>query len=279
MNDKLLNELSCLLNDKIIQAETIAAGQNETARIELANGEQYFAKYTSQSQVNFEQTILEILSAYKINGFDFPKLHNTLRPQSGNKCFLVTSFIQSHPVTTELLLAHFSELIDALVALHKLPHDTFSQLDVIWPLNLIASEALQISLFEKSQHDAATLVINNYQQALEFIRDNEQSTLLAVNHGDLSVDNLLFSDHKFALIDWEYAKVTDVRWDLATIAVEFQLSSQMYQQLCQQYAVKRSLSVVSFIEVAMKWRDIYRFISLHWAINYNQPIEKYLIQT
>ncbi|RXJ87019.1 choline/ethanolamine kinase family protein, partial [Arcobacter sp. CECT 8985] len=58
----------------------------------------------------------------------------------------------------------------------------------------------------------------------------------ALCHHDLNTKNIIFTNnHKIKVIDWEYAGVNDIYFDLATICVEFNLSKQKEQFLLEKY--------------------------------------------
>jgi len=58
---------------------------------------------------------------------------------------------------------------------------------------------------------------------------------LALTHNDLNPKNLIFTKDHLYLIDFEYAGVNDIYFDLASICVEFELNTTMQNRFLKLY--------------------------------------------
>lgn len=58
---------------------------------------------------------------------------------------------------------------------------------------------------------------------------------LVLCHNDLNPKNILFSEQKITLIDWEYAGLNDRYFDLASASVEFKMNESEEKLFCETY--------------------------------------------
>lgn len=65
---------------------------------------------------------------------------------------------------------------------------------------------------------------------------------LGLCHNDLTLDNILISSQRPLLIDFDYAKVGDVFFDLAALSHTFKLNESERLKLIEQYAKQNTLS-------------------------------------
>jgi tRNA A-37 threonylcarbamoyl transferase component Bud32 len=80
------------------------------------------------------------------------------------------------------------------------------------------------------------------------------------SHNDLTTNNLLFSDDKIYLIDFEYAQSNDRYFDLASLCVEFSLDEVQTKLLMDSYFE----SGLYHIEKLKAYQVIYKAISDEW---------------
>ena len=87
---------------------------------------------------------------------------------------------------------------------------------------------------------------------------------LALTHNDLNPKNLIFTKDHLYLIDFEYAGVNDIYFDLASICVEFDLDSQKERYFLRQYFKDK---IVNYDKLKL-FKKIYR-LSLHYWFTKN----------
>ncbi|GHB78949.1 hypothetical protein GCM10008107_30640 [Psychrosphaera saromensis] len=178
---------------------------------------------------------------------------------------LITSKLDGIPLTKLSLASRFSLICKSLAYLHQLievtqlPSIIVRSLDHELPIN---------------SNDVESCYLAQFNQAKAKIDEN--LSILGLVHGDLSSGNILVTDSTIGIIDWEYANVRDCRWDLATVAVEFELNSGEFNKLCDLYLKQRGLHEDSFIDVAKSWAVVYAVTCLSWAKKNNQKTNRYL---
>lgn len=191
---------------------------------------------------------------------------------------LITSKLDGKPLTKTNLITHLSLINKVLVYVHNLVMEENLPSQIAQP----TTQKLPIKI---NDVDCA------YQE--QFIKADinidKNKAVLAFIHGDLSAGNVLFNDHSkngekynglinIGLIDWEYASVRDCRWDLATLAVEFELNINEFEMLCRNYFNQREIKDVvesEFITVAHSWLVVYAITCLSWAKEHDQDTNRY----
>jgi thiamine kinase-like enzyme len=178
---------------------------------------------------------------------------------------LITSKLDGTQLTKSSLISRFPLVCKILVYLHqlvevtKLPSIIVYSLDYELPISSDDVEGCYLELFNQAK-------IN--------IADN--ISIIGFIHGDLSMGNILVTNSSIGIVDWEYANVRDCRWDLATIAVEFELNSDEFNNLCDVYLKQKGLQEDNFIDVAKSWAVIYAITCLSWAKKNNQQTNRYM---
>lgn len=178
---------------------------------------------------------------------------------------LVTSKLDGFHLTKLSLLEQLPLVCKVLVYIHRLIEVTHLPNIIVQSLNY----ELPCDI-----NDVAPAYKNVFQQAKDNIKNNV--AILSFIHGDLSDGNILASDLTIGLVDWEYATVRDGRWDLATLAVEFELNAKEFSGLCEVYLKQRDLQEKSFTSVAQSWSVIYALTCLSWAQKNNQETNRYI---
>jgi aminoglycoside phosphotransferase (APT) family kinase protein len=103
------------------------------------------------------------------------------------------------------------------------------------------------------------------KKALELLQKYKTDNVVC--HNDLNPKNILFSDRKVILIDWEYAGMNDRYFDLASISIEFKLNRQEEKLFLQGYFGKNR---------KIKWRKlkaykvIYETLCKQWFEAFHQ---------
>ena len=96
------------------------------------------------------------------------------------------------------------------------------------------------------------------KQALQVIQNYSKEYV--TSHNDLTKNNLLFSDDKIYLIDFEYAQSNDRYFDLASLCVEFALDKHQTKLLMDSYFESTSYH----IDKLQAYQVIYQAISDEW---------------
>ena len=86
------------------------------------------------------------------------------------------------------------------------------------------------------------------------------SPQLALCHHDLTPHNLLWNHHEPTLIDFEYAGIGDVCFDLAAVCVEFQLE----RESCSVFLLEYFGAAACPGEKLSAWETLYRALRRQW---------------
>ncbi|WP_164968116.1 choline/ethanolamine kinase family protein [Arcobacter sp. CECT 8986] len=88
---------------------------------------------------------------------------------------------------------------------------------------------------------------------------------LALCHHDLNTKNIIFSKkNRIKIIDWEYAGVNDIFFDLATICVEYNLSKKKERLLLKYYFNKNTQSKYQKL---LSYKKVYKLLCFLWFRN------------
>ena len=83
---------------------------------------------------------------------------------------------------------------------------------------------------------------------------------LALTHNDLNPKNLIFTKDRLYLIDFEYAGVNDIYFDLASICVEFRLNKIEQKKFLSYYFVNQN----SNLKKLQLYKEIYQAGVDYW---------------
>ena len=257
------------LIDSISAFQTIQKGRAQTCFFTLHNGVELFAKQNDSDVINREINALSFLAQYQpLPSFFYPELFNT----DGN-C-LLTVKLEGLPLIDNLSLAIEEQgLVTALAQLHSINVCNFTDSSPKFEYPSISS--LRIA-FEKFgvQVDIREKLLNRLKAVS--VELQEITECLGFNHGDLTADNVLFHEGKSVFLDWEFASIRDVRWDLATVCEEFDLTSAQATQFVKDYIGLRAELGSDFIQGVEYWRFIYLATCFIWSVEQAYKSEEYL---
>ncbi|MGB3752088.1 MAG: choline/ethanolamine kinase family protein [Arcobacteraceae bacterium] len=84
---------------------------------------------------------------------------------------------------------------------------------------------------------------------------------LVLSHHDLNAKNIIFTKNSIKIIDWEYAGINDLFFDLASVCCEFNLSTQQQKLLLNTYFKKTAKKDMSKLK---SYTIIYKNLCLLW---------------
>jgi len=94
---------------------------------------------------------------------------------------------------------------------------------------------------------------------------------LVLTHCDLNPKNILFTKNSIKIIDWEYARINDLFFDLASLCCEFNLSKREEQLLLKTYFKKTTPLQIHKLN---SYKIIYKNLCLLWFKSLNIQINK-----
>ncbi len=123
---------------------------------------------------------------------------------------------------TKLEKKHLKALIKSIKKLHQIPlnkkyKDNLQELKDNF-------KSYKLSLKDKKNHKQIKKGIKEIKKLKKYPFQK------VICHYDLNTKNIIFKKDKVIFIDWEYARVSDIFFDLASICIEFKLNRKT--QLC-----------------------------------------------
>jgi len=283
-SDDWLNNLPASHAD-YLSYEKITLGRHPSAFLVYKN-ETKFIKKIPQSTQEIECSVLMWLDQLQLSSESLFKVPAELRlPKpdllSSRTDLLITSKLNGKGLTKTNFIAHLSLINKALIYIHNLVNADNLPSQIAQPIKQkLPIEIKDVDCAYHEQFMKAETNIDKSQSVLAFV------------HGDLSAGNILFNDNNnlansglinIGLVDWEYATVRDCRWDLATLAIEFELNTDEFMALCRNYLMQRRKVIDSqevieseFIQVAQSWLVVYAITCLSWAKQYDQDTNRYI---
>lgn len=257
------------LAQSVTAFDLIQQGRAQTCFLKLEQELEIFAKQSDQSLIRSEVNTLTFLAKQgEFNAFSYPELFG-----SEHNC-LFTKKVNGTPLIDELDLAIPEQsLAIALVELHNIDATHFSTLGEPFELPEVEELNRALKLFDV-QPNITEKLLSNLSVARTQIQKNKP--YLGFIHGDLTPDNILLLDSKPAFLDWEFASVRDVRWDLATICEEFNLTRSQRELFVDNYLALQPEYKNDFLAGVKHWRSIYLVTCFIWSVEQDFKSAEYL---
>lgn len=254
-NEVASNELSPDIGQQIKRLTKVAHGHQQTMACELKDGRNAFVK--SNRECCYEAKVLSSLAA-------MPDVYvpEVIAYSSEPPTLLLEAIDGVHLESTELT-EHLQNIAEAMFAFHRC-----SIPDYVHRVSI--ADYLQQQPFEQLPLEQRTKVLDKLDE-LKLYRFSTESQVWL--HGDLNKFNVLWDGNRFCFIDWEYSFAGDERWDLASIAIEYELTAECTKDLLQAYAKASNNSKVD--ADFDKWRLAYVLICLGWSLANDQPYDTY----
>ena len=200
--------------------------------------------------------------------FSYPKVFH-----SGSD-YLLTIKEKGTPIVDSLEIAIKKRgLAKALVQMHKTEPTHFIESYPNFELPSASSLVHALEKFDVDR-DSVDKLLRNLKNVVTKLRKIDKYS--GFTHGDLTPDNILFDEGKPVFLDWEFASVRDVRWDLATICEEFNLSPKQINQLVNDYLELMPELEQNFTIGLECWRFIYLVTCFIWSVEQAYKSTEYL---
>jgi len=80
----------------------------------------------------------------------------------------------------------------------------------------------------------------------------------ALGHNDLHAKNIIFSKNSIKLIDWEYARYSDIYFDLVSIIIEYKLNRKDRTTFLKSYLGKRRINHKKIKAFTLIYKELWR---------------------
>lgn len=261
------------LPESLVQSVTafdsVQQGRAQTCFLTLNHGTEIFAKQSHERLIRSEVNTLTFLAKQgEFTDFFYPELF-----RAEHNC-LFTKKVRGTPLIDNLdSVIRGKSLSLALAQLHNIDTRSFSAPDDAFepPNSEELSNALKLLDIQpiKAQRLLDQLSVANTQV-------QQHKPYLGFIHGDLTPDNILLFDGKPIFLDWEFASVRDIRWDLATICEEFNLNNSQLNRFVQNYSALKPECDSDFLDGLKHWRFIYVATCFIWAVEQDYKSTEYL---
>ena len=230
------------INTPLISSNKINVGlNNQCFRVATQNEGTHLLKVFRQS--NAKQTICleSALSKHNI----CPSIH-AFDSKIG---LIVYRYIDSQSYQQP---KHWLSLIEKLKSLHRL---NISQPKVV--LDELLNSFNQLAQFERYK--------SKLTQCL--VEINSLPKQLALCHNDLVIENILFDEQQVWLIDFEFAAINDVYFDLAAVSTSLELDFAAKQSLLKDYFEVRELKQWQLKKLTL-FELVYNHICYFWYLQH-----------
>ena len=126
-------------------------------------------------------------------------------------------------------------------------------------LALTLKRVHKIKIYQKPHNHKKDFKLKNKKAQKIILKLKKYKRDLTINHHDLNPKNILFAN-KITLIDWEFARINDRYFDLATISVEFRLNRDNELYFLRQYFSRDRFS----IDKLNLYKELYKELCAIW---------------
>ncbi len=91
-----------------------------------------------------------------------------------------------------------------------------------------------------------------------FIVLDKEPKEYALGHNDLHAKNIIFSKNSIKLIDWEYARYSDIYFDLISIIIEYKLNSKDRSTFLKSYLGKKRINHKKLKAYTLIYKELWR---------------------
>lgn len=271
LSTSFLQSLPEHLLDLLESVTIIDQGRANTALLSLRSGLELFVKQCDVSTLNNEQKALTLLAKCKVvDRFLFPVIYQQ------HDRLLVTFKLAGTAINNIANILEQGKLAQALAQLHQLKIGA-GEVDfpaITLPCTVKFKHALEQANCPQRSKVQLVSVLTQVLNKLEQV-----PAVMGLVHGDLTPDNLMLSkERQLIILDWELAAWADVRWDLAAVCEEFDLTAQQVKRLVLDYTTYSASAAVEFESGLNLWRFIYLVVCFTWAWQYEQPYQEYLLR-
>ena len=122
-------------------------------------------------------------------------------------------------------------------------------------------------LLKKLHQIKIRLKINNFKNNFKckdskikkaFIVLDKQPREYALGHNDLHPQNILFHNKNIKLIDWEYARYSDIYFDLVSIIIEYKLNIKDKNRFLKSYFLEKKINYKKVEAFTLIYKELWK---------------------
>jgi len=100
----------------------------------------------------------------------------------------------------------------------------------------------KVKFRQKKNNFKENFKLNNKKVTQAFVTLEKQKKEFALGHNDLHPQNIIFHNRTIKLIDWEYARYSDIYFDLVSIIIEYKLNRKDKRTFLKSYFLEKNIN-------------------------------------
>jgi thiamine kinase-like enzyme len=123
---------------------------------------------------------------------------------------------------------------------------------------LLLKKLHHIKIRQKRNHFRENFNVNNKKVKQAFVILNKEKKEYALGHNDLHAQNILFTPKGIKLIDWEYARYSDIYFDLVSIIIEYKLNPKDTDSFLRSYLQGKKINHSKLKAFKIIYKELWR---------------------
>jgi thiamine kinase-like enzyme len=123
---------------------------------------------------------------------------------------------------------------------------------------LLLKKLHKIKVRQKQNHFKENFTFKNKKVKHAFMVLEKEPKEYALGHNDLHPKNIIFSKNSIKLIDWEYARYSDIYFDLVSIIIEYKLNRKDTRTFLKSYLGKQKINHKKVKAYTLIYKELWR---------------------
>ena len=123
---------------------------------------------------------------------------------------------------------------------------------------LLLKKLHKINVRQKQNHFKENFSFKDKKVKHAFMVLNKEPKEYALGHNDLHAKNIIFTKNAIKLIDWEYARYSDIYFDLVSIIIEYKLNRKDTNTFLKSYLGKRKINQKKIKAFTLIYKELWR---------------------
>jgi len=125
-------------------------------------------------------------------------------------------------------------------------------------LALLLRKLHKIKIRQKQNSFKENFLFKNTKVKKAFILLDREPKEYALGHNDLHAKNILFTPTSIKLIDWEYARYSDIYFDLVSIIIEYKLNKKDSKTFLKNYFYKKKINYKKIEAFTLIYKELWK---------------------
>jgi thiamine kinase-like enzyme len=125
-------------------------------------------------------------------------------------------------------------------------------------LSQLLKKLHKIKVRQKRNHFKENFSFKDKKVKKAFIVLDKEPKTYALGHNDLHAKNIIFRKNNIKLIDWEYARYSDIYFDLVSIIIEYKLNQKDTHTFLKSYLGKEKVNQKKIKAFTLIYKELWR---------------------